>query len=227
MSNDNVEGHEMRRLNRGFSVIELAATTTILGIVLVMALKGAVFVETMRAFMVSYQMQHFQNRVLVYQVDYHNLPGDDPVAVRRFQRESAVRMLFNTPVSETGNNEIDGLLWDVTNANGEPFMAWRDMRYAKLIEGDPSLTGLSAMPENPFGGVYGFDEGNLGQQKGSLCVTKIPGRAAQMDDGIIYQGDVVATSKYDPAEAKNHFDAPDSEPYDFEKEYIICAPILP
>tara|TARA_R110000868_G_scaffold53617_4_gene168001 strand:- start:1657 stop:1923 length:267 start_codon:yes stop_codon:yes gene_type:complete len=88
------------------------------------------------------------------------------------------------------------------------------------------------MPENPFGGVYGFDEGNLGQSSGSLCTTRIPGRAAQMiddrmDDGIINRGKVVATSRYDAVEAKNHFDAPDFEPYDFEKEYIICAPILP
>ncbi|MEQ9449710.1 MAG: hypothetical protein RLN70_12535, partial [Rhodospirillaceae bacterium] len=204
----------------------------ILGAIFAMTLKGAALVETMRGVMVSYQMQHFRDRVMVYQTNHGQLPGDDTNAPRRYGRERTTRLQFGAPVSETGNTRIDGFFWDPQNANGEPFMVWRDLRYAGLVDGDPSLVGLSAMPENPFGGVYGFDEGNLGQTGGSLCATRIPGRAAQMiddrmDDGIINQGEVVATSRYDPVDAMNHFDAPDSEPYDFEKEYIICAPMLP
>jgi hypothetical protein len=111
-------------------------------------------------------------------------------------------------------------------------MAWRDLRYAGLVKGDPKWAGESAAPENPFGGIYGFDEGNLGQSGGSLCATRVPGRAAQiidrnMDDGVINKGRVVATSLYDVVGAHNHFNAPDSAPYDYAKQYIICVPILP
>jgi hypothetical protein len=73
--------------------------------------------------------------------------------------------------------------------------------------------------------------GNLGQKAGSLCATKIPGVAAQridsqLDDGVINSGLVVATSRFS-MEENNHFDAPDTDPYDVEKSYILCAPMLP
>ncbi len=92
-----------------------------------------------------------------------------------------------------------------------------------------------ASPRCPKMSLAAFTDltrGIWGSKNGSLCATRVPGRAAQMiddrmDDGRIDRGRVVATSRYDPADAKNHFDAPDSDPYDIEKEYIICAPILP
>ncbi len=223
---------EDAKFGRGFSIIELSMTIFILGIVFAMTLKGKDLVENMRAFIVSYQISQFQNSVFAYQSSHGALPGDDTRAAQRFGREAAMFLINGSAVTMIGNSRIDGLLSDALRANGENFMAWRDLRYAGAVDGDPAVAGASAMPENPFGGVYGFDEGNLGQREGSLCVTRVPGRAAQMiddrmDDGIINHGKVVATSRYDAVEAKNHFDAPDSEPYDFEKEYIICAPILP
>ncbi len=225
-----MDGHISRK--RGFAGLQVIIAVVILGAIFVMTLKGVALIEVARSLQAGFQLQQFQNRVMSYQVTYRALPGDDPLARGRYGRDEAVYLLFGAPVSFAGNQKIEGRLWDVVSASGEQFMAWRDLRYAGMIEGDPTVAGASAMPENTFGGVYGFDEGNLGQKDGSLCLTRVPGRAAQLmdrrlDDGVINKGRIVATSKYDPAGALNHFDAPDSEPYDFEKEYIICAPILP
>lgn len=219
------------RTQRGFGGLEVVIAVVILGVVFAMAMKGAALVETMRAFIATYQIQNYQYKVFAYQAQFNHLPGDDPEAPRRFQRERAVFINQGVPLSLAGDLKLDGKLSDALSPNGEQFMAWRDLRYFGL-EGDPRAPGASAMPENPFGGVYGFDEGNLGQKGGSLCATRIPGRAAQMidkrlDDGVIDKGAVVATSRYDVASAGNHFEAPDSQPYDVEKEYIICAPIMP
>jgi hypothetical protein len=223
--------HVLKSRQRGFSGLEVATAVIILGIVFAMAMKGTALVEAMRAFLAAYQIQNYQYRVFTYQAQFNHLPGDDPMAPRRFNRERSVFMDSGVPVTFNGDLKLDGKLSDALNPLGEQFMAWRDLRYAGM-EGDPLVPGASAMPENPFGGVYGFDQGNLGQKNGSLCATRVPGRAAEMidhrlDDGVIDKGRVVATSRYDAATAANHFDAPDSQPYDVEKEYIICVPLLP
>lgn len=215
----------------GFTIIEMATVIIILGAVFLMTLKGRDFLQVVQAYMAGYQIQQYQARILAYEGEYRALPGDDINAPRRYGRDNAVFIKFGAVVTTAGDNKIDGALFDVTNPNGENFMVWRDLRYAGAVGGDPSLAGSSAMPPNPFGGVFGIDEGNLGQETASLCATRVPGRAAEimdnrLDDGVINTGRVVATARYDVA-VFNHFDEPDDAPYDYEKQYIICAPIFP
>lgn len=218
--------------SRGFSFIEMGIAIFILGAIFLMTLKGSDMVMTMRAFIAANQIEQFRHRIAAYHVENRALPGDDTGAPRRFGRESAVFLRYGRTVSLAGDEKIDGRLSDSTNAAGENFMVWRDLRYAGALEGDPAIAGASAMPENPFGGVYGIDEGNLGHTTQSLCATRVPGRAAalidqRLDDGIVDKGKVVGTAAYDVAGAFNHFEKPDSQPYDVDKQYIICIPAMP
>jgi type II secretory pathway pseudopilin PulG len=214
------------------TIIELALTISILGILMYFTLKGTAVIESMRSVAVAYELQQYQRLFLAYQTDFRQLPGDDPDGAARWRREPALTTASGgTLASLQGDGKIDGVLYDFGNPAGEQFTAWRDLRAAGMISGDSKLTGASALPENPFGGFYGVDEGNLGQTRGSLCATKIPGLAAQsiderIDDGKIDTGNLVATTKFSIPDS-NHFDAPDSEPYNVEKEYIICVPLLP
>ncbi len=217
---------------RGFTVIEMSMAIIVLGIAFMMTLKGADLVQTARAFMSSYTVQRYQTAIKAYETTHMALPGDDRDAPKRNQRPPSIYNIAGGTVSFAGDGMINGRLYDVTNPNGEQFMAWRDLRIDGAIPGDKTMVGASAMPDNVFGGVYGIDEGNLGQVGGSICLTRVPGRAAYMidrylDDGVVNKGKVVATAKWSPVEQQNHFDAPDDTPYDFEKEYIICAPLLP
>jgi prepilin-type N-terminal cleavage/methylation domain-containing protein len=58
------------RYRRGFGVIELAIAMVILGIVFVMTLKAGVLVDSIRAVMVTYQIQSIQNRILSVEKEY-------------------------------------------------------------------------------------------------------------------------------------------------------------
>ncbi|MBL8642492.1 MAG: hypothetical protein JNK21_01055 [Rhodospirillaceae bacterium] len=217
---------------RGMTVIELAFTISIVGLMMFFALKGKDVIEGMRSVAVMYEMEQYQRLIVGYQDTYDELPGDDPRSPNRWNRPSALTVVTETvTASLAGNSKLDGKLYEVGNPGGEQFAAWRDLRFSGALEGDPKFEGTSALPENPFGGFYGLDEGNLGQKEGSLCATRIPGRAAQridakMDDGRINSGKVVATSKFS-IEDRHHFPAPDTEPYNIEKEYIICIPMMP
>lgn len=216
---------------RGMSIIELTMTVIVLGITFVFALKGSVLVDNMRAFMTQNKIQHLQNRIFLYQAQFNSLPGDDPQAGRRWRIPEAVIRVGDAFANSRGDGRVQGDFFDSLAPNGEQFMAWRHLRRAGLLDGDPEAVGLSALPENAYGGVIGLDEGNLGQKVGSMCTTRIPGAGAlridkALDDGVINTGLVVGTSRYS-VEENNHFSAPDSEPYNLEKEYIICVPIFP
>lgn len=220
-----------RRVQRGFSAIETTIAIVILGVVFLLTLKGAIAVQAMRALLTTYAVQDFRTAVSLYLAEQRQLPGDDPAAPARYGRPEAQVYVEGAPRSLAGNARLDGLLTDTLSPNAEPYMAWRDLRYAGFVEGDPGLIGDMALPGNLFGGVYGFDQGNLGQEKGSLCLTKVPGYAAQMidkklDDGIIDKGAVVATARFS-IDQHNHFSAPDSEAYDTEKTYIVCVALEP
>ncbi|MDX2144090.1 MAG: hypothetical protein SFV19_12095 [Rhodospirillaceae bacterium] len=214
------------------SVVELAVGVSLVGIVMLLTLRGSAAIDVMRAYVMAKQIQSYQSAVMTYQAAFSRLPGDDPGAPGRYRRPPALTTSTEgIQVSLAGNGSLDGEFYDQLSPNSETFMAWRDLRHFKAVDGSPELVGASAMPENAFGGFFGFDAGNLGQTEGSLCASRVPGRAAQiidnqLDDGRIDTGKLVATSKFSIAD-NNHFDAPDTAPYDIEKEYIICVPLLP
>ena len=211
----------------------MAVVIIVLGVTITMTLKGAVLIDIMKALITSYEIQFYQSRVQLYGVEFKYLPGDDPKADGRFGHPKAMTTERTGTIDATGDSKIDGKFLDLANPDAEHIMAWRDMRYARLLDGDPRVESAAALPTNLFGGVYGFDEGNLGQQKGSICLNKVSGFAAKRidesidGDGVINQGTIVATSKSDTGPEKGHFAAPDSQPYDVEKEYIICASLVP
>jgi prepilin-type N-terminal cleavage/methylation domain-containing protein len=219
-------------LTKGFSFIEMSFAICLIGIGLVFALKGTALIDAMKGRILAFELEQTQANVLRYREDFRELPGDGTKGEQLWDRAPSLSPITGGVLASlTGNNRIDGQLYNVDNVSGEQFNAWVDLRGAGFVEGDRKLRGGSTLPENPFGGFYGFDEGNLGQKDGSLCATKIPGQVAQsvdkrLDDGRIDKGRLVATSKFS-VEENNHFDAPDTEPYNVEKEYIICVPLLP
>ena len=76
-----------RHNSLGVTVIELAVTISILGVLMFMTLRGTAMIESMRALAVSYQLRDYQFAVLGYQTEYKIFPGDDPNATQRWQRQ--------------------------------------------------------------------------------------------------------------------------------------------
>jgi prepilin-type N-terminal cleavage/methylation domain-containing protein len=219
-------------LRRGFGVIELIVVVSILGGAFLMALKGEVLVNRVKAVLTADQIERIQYSIQSYTVQFNNmLPGDDGRAPKRWNRDLSTFLVNGREGSFMDDGIIQGSLSDPENVNGEQYMAWRDLRFAEILDGDPNLHGESARPENLFGGFFAFAEENLGLQQ-VLCLTEVPGLAAAhidkaLDDGRIATGRLRGTSRWDPARAKNQFAEPDSIPYDPEKTYIICLPYLP
>jgi len=214
--------------SRGFGAIELALVLVVLGIVFTFTLKGAALIPKMRAFVIGQQINQYKSAVQHYQDVYRNMPGDDPAAPGRWNRPPSLFVMSGRAFSLAGDSKIDGLLDDAGNASGEQYMAWSDLRNAGLAEGDPTLVGISARPENFYGGAFGFAAENLGLQQ-VLCLTRVPGADAetldnQFDDGKVATGEMRGTSQWDPTEKKNNFPEPDKDPYNPEKTYIICVP---
>jgi len=222
--------HYLSTCCKGISIIEMSIAIIIIGAMLLFSLKGAIYIENMRAVLTANQITRFQSAVRTYEAEFKALPGDDLTAPSRFKRALATARVLDATVSSAGDGVINGKLSEPLNPHGEQFLAWSDLRSFGVLDGDPMLIGLTSMPENAFGGVFGFDEGNLGILKNSLCATRIPGRAAEiidqrLDDGSVNTGAMLGTSRFS-IEDGNHFDAPDKEPYNVEKEYIICIPVL-
>jgi hypothetical protein len=218
-------------VGRGFGIIELALVIVILGIAFVLTLKGTALIAPMRAFVVSQQINQYRSAVLHYQMDFRGMPGDDPGAPARWGRDPALYVAGGRILSLAGDARIDGSLDDAANASGEQYLAWSDLRRAGFVEGDPTLVGISARPENTYGGVFGFAAQNLGLQQ-VLCLTMVPGTDAalldkRLDDGNISTGQLRGTSQWDPVGRKNDFPEPDGVSYDPEKTYIICLPNTP
>ena len=217
-----------RASERGLAPLVMIISVVILGMVIVMTLKGTELVHRMRGMVTATKFRQFQDQILNYENQYRFLPGDDRAAPSRWGRPNSVYIVNGVGVSYAGDLRIQGLLSDYGNATGEQFNAWRDLRFAGLLDGDQDLVGQSAMPENPFGGLFGFAESNFGLRD-VICATQVPGDAAEsidrrLDDGFISTGTVRATSLWDPITAMNRFDAPDKTPYDPSKTYIICVP---
>ncbi len=223
------------RSARGFGGLEMLINVAILGIIFVLLLKAEDGINYARGVFEARQIETMQIIILGYREDHSFLPGDDPLAPRRFRREPAFTRTFAGGFADLTNNDvIDGYLFDAENEFGEHFRAWQDLRYAGKLGGEPEMSGMAALPGNLSGGVYGLDSGNLGMEDGSLCSTNLPGITAQvvddsLDDGNIQTGLVVGTARLPeiPDDQWGHYDEPDSEPYDPEKRYMICTTQLP
>lgn len=219
----------------GFGGIELIINVVLIGIVFILLLKAEAGIDYIGGVFTARRIETMQIIIFGYREDHSFLPGDDPLAPRRFRRDvSRTRTFTGNYANLTNNDVIDGFLLDGENVLGEQFTAWQDLRFANKVDGDPAIEGIEALPSNLFGGVYGFDSGNLGMEDGSLCLTRLPGLTAQvideqLDDGVIDTGNVVATARLPETLDGDwgHYDVPDSDPYDPDKRYLLCTTQLP
>lgn len=216
-----------RSRSRGFSFVEMAVSIFIIGAGLLITLRGTALVDTFKALLTAIEIDQLRSTLTFYEEENHYLPGDDPQALERTRRSRAVTRSYGYLDDFTADGVVNGRFTDAANVEGEQFVAWRDLRSADLWDGDPALVGSSAMPENMFGGVIGFHEAPLGLRQG-ICFTQVPGQAAEMidsymDDGLIAQGEVRASSRFADTEDPLSGPPPDAAPYDVEKTYVLCV----
>lgn len=167
------------RYAAGFTLIEAAIVLVVIGLILGVVLQGQSLIRNAeyRSFQTS--ISDYQSAFYEFRDRYSALPGD-------FSRADTRLGLGGNP-----NGDGNGIIDDgpgCTNASDETCLAWRHLRGARLISGNPETAGNESRPTHPFAGAFdGFFTGSEGNGvfENKLFITDVPADIAQrMDDQI-------------------------------------------
>jgi len=171
--------HRVRPRARGFSLVEVAVVLVIIGLILAAVLQGRQLVASAEYKSLKQQLRDYQSAFYAFRDRYNALPGDFSQADSRLGLPSSA--------NGDGDGMIDG--GPACDTVGEEAcLAWRHLRAAELIKGNPNDTGTNASPRQPYGGVVSsFFTGTAGNGSygHKLYVTGLPVEIAQqLDDDI-------------------------------------------
>lgn len=192
----------------GFTLIEIAIVLVIVGLLIGGVLQGQQLIENSRVRAAVNNINGIATAMYSYRDRYGRWPGDDGPAAAISGRGGPWSVL----TANGGNN--DGFIATSTSGytfspqvNTEGQFFWQHLRAAGFLTGDPSVTGVSLVPTNPFGGLFGVMTAELYQTAGAgtglqgikACLSQLPGAAAaaidrQLDDGEPDSGRVRANS---------------------------------
>ena len=189
---------------RGFTLIEISIVLVIIGLLLGGVLKGQEMINEAKIRNIKQDMAGIAAAIHTYQDRYKALPGDDKSATVRW--------------SAASNGDGDGRLeggFDSTTATDESRIMWRHLRYAGLLQGDPTQ---SDQPRHAVGGILGLQgaDGVL-----LLCARPLTKKFAEIidahqDDGQPDKGTVrvfAATGAIDFSAPLTTYGSDESTPY--------------
>lgn len=180
----------MKKVQSGFTLIEIAIVLVIIGLLLGGVLKGQELINSAKVKNLANDMRAIQTAVFAFQDKYKALPGD-------YLKATAEATFTGSTFSGDGNGVI---------AATEAGDAWDQMRKANLITG----SGTTA-PTNAVGGALSISgtatafvtglSGNV-----VVCSGAIPGALARqldisMDDGVSNAGNVRSAKATGAADA--------------------------
>lgn len=163
------------RVRRAFTLVELSIVLIVIGLIIVVVLRGQGLVENSRISRVTRDVQGIQAAFYSYYDRFGMYPGDDSTAGVRWPGE----------VSGNGNGYID--------PSEAPYV-WSHMLKGGYVQGMPrSPYGSYIFGTMNFGTIYGI--GNY------VGATSLPGNVAEqidkkMDDGIYNTGFLQGSRPY-------------------------------
>jgi len=191
----------MKKIQTGFTLIELAIVLVIIGLLLGGVLKGQELINSAKVKNMARDFQNVQVYLYGYQDRFHVLPGDD--------HNANTHVGGTVPANGTQNGVIEGN-WNTVTAGDETCAIWEHIRRANLAPGSTAISCVANntyQPRNADGGLIGIQSVSTAIPEISgmtgafvVCSDNILGRyAAQidttLDDGIGNTGAVrVATA---------------------------------
>jgi prepilin-type N-terminal cleavage/methylation domain-containing protein len=214
---------QKRRLQGGFTLVEIAIVLVVIGLLLGAILKGQELIENSRVKNAVNELNGIRAAHNAYLDRFKRVAGDDgPLATLTARGGNW------TGVTAAGNN--NGVL-AITAAQtftggGEGAAYFQHLRAAGFITGDHTLAGVNALPRNAFGGLTGITNAAvLGYAQDTLmvCLGSVPGKAAaaldvQIDDGRPDSGNLRATQG-----TNNTVPAAAATAYSEAQSYTVCS----
>jgi prepilin-type N-terminal cleavage/methylation domain-containing protein len=222
----------MKRMQKGFTLVEIAIVLVIIGLLLGGILKGQEMITQAKIKNVIADMSGVSAAMYGYQDRYRALPGDDKGAKARWSTGI-------TEGADIGDGIISGTYLAASPAETAEF--WRHLRLAGFVGGSG--------PDQPFNAV----SGRMGVQTGDgsdatpgavlntpvvgtdpaipgistllMCSANLPDKIAisvdaQMDDGISKSGSVRAIKQATPNDAVTG--EADAYTEDGVSTYVVC-----
>lgn len=179
----------------GFTLVEIAIVLVIVGLLLAGVLKGQELIENSKVKALGSELNGVSAAQNAYVDRFRRIPGDDGNLAALQARGGAW-----ANITAAGNN--DGIYAVAQNqvftGAGEGAGFWQALKAAGFITGNPADAGAVALPRNSFSGLIGTGTGVTGMVGAAVCLSQIPGKAAQaldvqMDDGVSNTGVIRAT----------------------------------
>jgi prepilin-type N-terminal cleavage/methylation domain-containing protein len=176
----------MKRMQTGFTLVEIAIVLVIIGLLLGGILKGQEMITQAKIKNAVSDFSGVSAAYYGYQDRYRAIPGDDSQAGTR----------WGGAASGNGDGVITGK-YNSTTVGDESRLWWDDLRRAGFVAGSGTL-----QPFNAVTGILGVQTGNAagGSSLGGfagivICSAGLPDKIAiavdtQMDDGLIATGTV-------------------------------------
>lgn len=169
----------MKRLQSGFTLIEIAIVMVIIGLLLGGVLKGQELIRSGRIKNIANDLRAMATAIHAYQDRYKVLPGDDPKAQQHHGGTDCN--------GECANGMIDAE-WNATAGGGdESTLVWQHLRRAGFLKGSGDQ-----QPNHALGGMIGVtgSQSLHGMENvNRLVLGNLPGDVAaaldtELDDGL-------------------------------------------
>jgi prepilin-type N-terminal cleavage/methylation domain-containing protein len=206
-----------RSVQCGLSLLELAVTLVIVGLLLASVQSALAMVDQARAKRLVAEARTALAVLGAYRDRYGALPGDDPQAGQRWTQAQA----------SSGNG--DGVLGEATDAAtgalSEAALLWWHLRLAQLVDGP--ARGLAALtpPLQAGGGALAVQTDVLGLPGMALCFAQLAARYAEamdaeLDDG---RGDTGSVRAADAAATPGALISAGAYRDDGDRRYTLCV----
>ncbi len=217
-----------RKSHSGFTLVEVSIVLVVIGLLIGSVLVAVNILQSARITSAISTLQSIQSAVSTYNQNYGAVPGDDDQAVSRFgvsNKGGGNGIVGTTSLTATFNSVA--ALADGDGA-AESLLVWSHLRAAGLIKGTTTGSEATKQPGNPFGGIFGIQNGafstnSLPTGTNVVCMNNIPGSAAaiidqRQDDGKPDKGNIRGGASVTGAT--------DTSSYVETSVYILCTRAL-
>lgn len=181
----------MKKMQSGFTLVEIAIVLVIIGLLLGGVLKGQELVNSAKVKNLANDFRSISSFVYAYQDRFRALPGDDRSANTHVNGGTNA----TTPAAaDVGNARINGN-WNSNTNTDESFLFWQHVRLAGLATGTPDTASNDYIPRNAEGGRIGITGDAILTAPATpypasfyICSQGIQGRYARQIDTTIDDG---------------------------------------